>query len=106
MFIGMTVLNPNNTTHTLKIIPRFYPSGNVTLDITREDYSPGFSLLLLPIIQDGYMYLPFDHEFENASSWSVKVSESDEVVYRGKIYVTDQSDDTQGFKLSKDIFVL
>ncbi len=102
----MNILNPNNSTHTLKIIPRFYPMGDVILELKSEETKAISQLTITPTISNGYMFLQFEKTFKNASNWQVKVTEESEIVYRGKIFVTSQSADTQNYKTTKDIFLL
>ncbi|MEL1243526.1 hypothetical protein AAEO56_04570 [Flavobacterium sp. DGU11] len=102
----MNILNPNNTTHTLKIIPRFYPLGDVVLELAGEEREPGSTITIVPTISNGYMFLQFEKAFKNTSNWQVKVTEENEILYRGKIFVTSQAADTQNYKTTKDIFLL
>ncbi|AWH84934.1 hypothetical protein HYN59_07245 [Flavobacterium album] len=102
----MNILNPNNTTHTLKIIPRFYPLSDVVLELVSEEREPGSTITILPTISNGYMFLQFDKAFKNATNWQVKVTGGNEIVYRGKLLVTSQASDTQNYKTTKDIFLL
>lgn len=102
----MNLLNPNNTTHILKIIPRFYPVGDVSVELTNGVAGDTSLITVTPTISNGYMFLQFEKAFEENSSWQVKVTGENEIVYRGKIFVTGQSADTQNYKTTKDIFLL
>ena len=102
----MNILNHNNTTHILKIIPRFYLMGDVVLELKSEETKAISQLTITPRISNGYMFLQFEKAFEKASNWQVKVTEESEIVYRGKLFVTDQTADTQHYKTTKDIFLL
>lgn len=100
----MNVFSPDDTTHTLKIIPRFYPVGSVTVSIKDEADKEVFTTSGMPTITDGYLYFDITKTFENKSNHQIQITGQDEVVYRGKIFVTDQADDTQAYKISKDVF--
>lgn len=102
----MNVINPNNTSHQLKIIPRFYPDGSVSLQLKDEFTKVVTTISIDPVITDGYMYLTFNHTFKNNSNYQVMVSENDEVVYRGKLFATTQWADTQNYKLTNEAFTL
>ena len=48
------------------------------------------------------MYLSFDYNFEDKYKYQMKIHESDEDVFRGKILCTTQ--ETQDYKLTKDLY--
>lgn len=98
----MNVFNPNDTIHTLKVIPRFYPDGDVTIKLHFKERGEPFTQTLTPIIADGYMTIFIDKVFSNNQNMSITISQADEIVYRGKIFVTDQA--TQEYSLTDDIF--
>lgn len=102
----MTVLYPSVTDHTLEIIPRYYPQGNVTLVLYNEATQKSESFIVAPTELNGYLYLSFTKEFANNSTYQVCIEQATDVVYRGKLLVTDQAGDTQDFQISKDVFVL
>lgn len=100
----MNILNPDNVNHELIIIPRFYPEGSVLLELKSEGFGETITHTLTAFIEDGYMYLSFEQDFNNNSRYSVKITKGGDVVYRGKIFVTDQAADTQNYKISKGVF--
>ncbi len=102
----MNILDPNTTTHTLKIIPRFYPIGDVSLEVVNEETKGVDTYIITPVVSKGYMYLEFEKTFQEASGWRVKIAAADEIVYRGKLFVTARVPDTQEYKTTKDIFLL
>lgn len=102
----MTVLNPSDTDHTLKIVPRYYPQGNVTLVLYDEATQKSESVVVAPDELNGYLYVSFTKTFLDNSNYQVCIEQATDVVYRGKIFVTNQAGDTQGYQISKDIFVL
>lgn len=102
----MNVINPNSASHQLRVIPRFYPDGSVSMLLKDEFTKTETTIVIDPVIADGYMFLTFNHTFENNSNYRVTISKDGEVVYRGKIFATTQWDDTQNYKITNDAFTL
>ncbi len=96
------VINPDNTTHTLKVIPRFYPN----LDITVYLYNEATQVTETPSntynITNGKLNVTFDFTFVNKDRHQIKISEGEKVVYRGKLVTTNQ--DPQDFKLTDGLY--
>lgn len=102
----MKVLSPLNTEHEIVLIPRYYSYGSISLELLNEYSDELFTYELTPVISGGYLYLNFTQAFDNNSNFRIKVIFEDEIIYRGKLFVTDQSDDLQDYKITKDIFTL
>lgn len=100
----MKVLNPENTNHEIVFIPRYYPGGDVVLSLINETTKEESEYTVTPLITDGLMYLNFEETFHNNSRFHITVKESENIVFRGILFVTDQSEDTQNYKISKGIF--
>ena len=100
----MKVLNPFNVEHELVIIPRYYTTSNVNIVLKDELTSDVFNYSVTPLNIDGYMYLNFEENFTNNTNYQLTVNSGLEVIYRGKVFVTDQSNDTQNYKITKDTF--
>ena len=100
----MKVLNPFNVVHEIVIVPRYYTNSNVNLVLKDELTSEVLNYTVTPITIDGYMYLNFEESFINNTNYQLTINEGLEVVYRGKIFVTDQANDTQNYKITKDTF--
>ena len=98
----MKVIDPTDTTHELKIVPRYYPIGAlvVTLknEITKTEYTPANTYRIL----DGFLYSAFTYTFTNKDRYQIKITEGTEVVYRGKIFVTTQT--PQDYKITDGIY--
>ena len=93
----MNVVNPNNTNHNLKIIPRFYPSGDLVFELDNDQIIDNTYYF-----DGGYIYLTFELDILEGQKFQIKITENNEVVYRGKLIATSQ--DTQTFKASKDLY--
>lgn len=100
----MIVLNPANTAHNLKVIPRFYPSGEVSISLFNEGTKETATFTDTAYNLDGYMYVSINAELADKSNYQIKIMQEEEIVYRGKIFVTTQYNDTQNYKITKDIF--
>lgn len=102
----MNVVSPSVTSHQLKVVPRFYPVGQCVLRLKNKVTGVATTQNIEPVISDGYLYADYTHTFKNLDSYQVEMTRGDEVVYRGKIFATDQFDDTQDYKITKDVFTL
>jgi len=98
----MKVVNPNDTEHTLQLIPRFYPTGEVVLSLYNEFTTITTDVDNIYITTYGNLFITFDFEFENNSKYQIKITEADEVVYRGKLMATTQT--PQDFKLTNNVY--
>lgn len=98
----MTAVNPNDTLFSFRIIPRFYPIGSVTLEITSETTKEKTEVLNAYSINNGYLDIGFEFSFTDKEKYSLKIYNEDGVIYRGKIIATEQQ--PQEYKLTKDLF--
>jgi len=97
----MKIVLPSDTTHSIDLIPRFYPTSivlNLYNETTREstDVASTFSVV------DGIMNVSFDFTFTENQKYQIKIKESDEVVYRGKLIATSQA--PQDYKLTEGLY--
>ena len=101
----MKIVNPDNSTHNVKLIPRAYTFDDITLNLynesTKEEtdivlvYGSGFN------ISAGYLTITFDYDFTDGDKYQVKLTSS-EVLYRGKLMATTQ--DTQAYSQTTDLY--
>ena len=98
----MIVVNPDNTTHTTKLIPRFAPTGSVVYELfnetTRESDTPVNSY----VFTDGILSITYDFNFENNSKYQIKIIEGESVIFRGKLIATNQT--PQDYKSDDGIY--
>lgn len=96
----MIHLLPSNTTHEFNFIPRFMPTGILTLELYDE------TLQTTETIDNSYAYanglttITFDLVCIESQNFQLKISQGTDVIYRDKIFVTSQN--TQEFKVTKD----
>lgn len=86
----MNVVNPNNTTHTLTLIPRFYVSGKVVLLVYKESTQVETDVENFYLIDKGYLSITFDFNFEDRDKYQYKLVSDNEVIYRGLIFATSE----------------
>jgi hypothetical protein len=96
----MKIIDPNNTTHDIRLIPRYYTDELIVLELTNEATNFKTIVSNMYLITDGYLNIQFDFEFSNKDRYSFKLTDTNGVLYRGKIYAT--SEETQDYKQSTD----
>ena len=79
----MKILNPNNTTHTITLQPRFNPSSNLTLDFTNEVTDLVTNLSNSYTFVSGVLNITFDIDVLEGDRFSIEIKESNNVIYRG-----------------------
>ncbi len=127
----MNIINPTDPIHEIKIIPRFTPTAGLELELFNEEtkavttvdfqfveyyllLQSGDFLLLQDgsyfvtktespyYYLDGYLYLNFELDILEGQKFQIKITENNNVLYRGKLMATSQP--TQTFKASKDLY--
>jgi len=98
----MKVVNPNNTSHEIIIIPRQYSYSVLELSLYNEETQVTNIITNTHVTVDGLLYIFFDYDFIDGQKFQVKISEGSEVLYRGKLMVTSQN--AQSFKASNELF--
>jgi len=96
------IINPINTTHTLRIIPRFNPSDSLVLNIkdTTTNLDDDISLSSYAFTTTGGIEFSFGLVATNETRYQLTISEGTEIVYRGIAIATSQ--DTQEYQLTND----
>lgn len=99
----MKVINPEAEIHEVEIIPRFSPVGEVQLILYNEATQENIILECEFTISDGIGNLVFvKNDFVKGQKYQFKLLNNDNVLYRGKMTVTDQ--EPQEYKLTKDFY--
>lgn len=99
----MKVLLPINTSHSISFIPRFYPTGVLSMDITKEGYDTLVTVTPSYSVNNGLINLDFDLTGVEQDRFSVKITEGSNTVFKGKLFFTSQN--SQDFKLTKDTYI-
>lgn len=99
----MKVLLPNNISHSITVIPRYYPTNTLSLEVIKEGYDSTETIVPSYSISSGVMTLNFDLTGVAQDRFLLKLTEDSNLVFIGKVFFTEQ--ETQGFKLTKDTYI-
>jgi len=97
----MKVLNPNNATHSISLVPRYYPDDVVVFTIYNEATKVNTVIPNTYVIDNGLFTINFDYTFTNKDKFQFKIEDTD-IIFRGKLLITDQQ--TQEYRLTNDIY--
>lgn len=98
----MKVVNFNNNSHHLNILPRYYPNLDITVTLTNEITQEETIVTAEYMTVNGLMGVSFDYNFIKGYKYQIKITNEDGVLYRDKIIATDQ--DPQEFKQTNDLY--
>jgi len=91
----MIVVDPNDTIHSISILPRYYKSltSNIDVFFTNEDTRKDINHRTSVYIDDGHLFLTTHANFKENATYRVKIVNNDinEIVFRGKIFATKQN---------------
>jgi|TARA_R110000764_G_scaffold54226_2_gene118150 hypothetical protein len=98
------IVTSENTNHSLKIVPRYYPCNPLTLTISDSAVNSSVDITPSYYESNNKLVIKFDYTFTENSRYRVSLTDTsnNEVVYRGKLIMTTQ--ETQEFKLTTDKF--
>ncbi len=97
----MVIINPNNTKHTIYIIPRYYNIDNPhTFSIKNNNTTVSVTPSVVRTIDSGYISYEFDLVTTEGVGYDIKITDSvtTNVVWRGKMFATTQV--TQQYKIN------
>ena len=97
------VIDPTNSTHTLNVIPRFYPDNAIVVSLYNEASKVTNTPSATYSITNGTLNIDFTFTFVDKDRHQIKVTEGTDVVYRGKLLTTSQ--EPQDFKLTNDLYI-
>ena len=97
----MIVVNPTNETHTIKLIPRYYPTGVFKFDLYNEVTKVTDVIVHTYSVTDGIMTIVFDYNFTEQSKYQIKLEDSG-IIFRGKLIATSQN--PQNYQQTKDLY--
>ena len=97
------VVIPTDTTHEIRFIPRAYPENVLIVTIVDEFTEAETILSNNYYIDKGYMFVEFDHTFEERDNYRLTISSDSDVIYRGNLFATSQN--PQDFKLSQGVYL-
>jgi len=95
------IVDPNLSTHTIKIVPRYNPSNALTLTITDSTLGTDTNVTTSYTTGGDYkLSLVFSYTFTDEHSYQLKLTDdvTTEIVYRGLVLATTQT--AQDYKLT------
>lgn len=98
----MIVVIPTNTNHIVKVIPRFYPSDEITVELYNETNKEKTIVANNYIVVDGNIFFDFDYTFTDGQKFQIKIYNSTGVIFRGKLIATSQT--PQNFKQTNNLY--
>ena len=96
------VIDPSNSTHTLSVVPRFYPTTSLVVALYNEATNVTATPSATYVITNGKLDITFTFTFAENDRHQLKVTEGTQVVYRGKTLTTSQ--EPQDFKLTNGLY--
>lgn len=99
----MTVINPSTTTHTLNVVPRYYPDSALVVSLYNEATSVTTTPTNTYNITNGKLNITFTFTFVENDRHQVKITEGTNVVYRGKTITTSQ--EPQDYSLTNGLYI-
>ena len=100
----MEVLTTSTATQSLKIVPR-KDSTNPTLELTDKSKRTTSTVSVTKTDEGEYMKLSGSFSLKEGVSYSFKVKDGSEVIYRGLIFCTDQTD-LDKYDVNKDDYIV
>ena len=97
----MIVLNPTDETHTIVIVPRRY-NTLVTLFLRNENTDFTEVIETTASINNTYLEIELTKELFESDSFELQVNDAQGLNFRGKIFVTAQTD-LENYKINTDI---
>lgn len=94
----MIVIDPNDTTHFIRVIPRNYDNNANTFNLYDETNRDTTSITNTKVLSNGFAIYEVDLTVSEGEEFSVKINDGNTVVWRGKIFVTSQT--TQAYKIN------
>lgn len=95
----MIVLNPDTTSHSIKVVPRTYALNSQVITLINEDTYQEQTVTLDAIsLCSGYLTANFTLTVNEGDRYSIKIVNANDVIdYRGLIFVTSQA--TQNYSV-------
>lgn len=93
----MKVVNPANTTHSIKLVPRYYSSDTLTLLLINQTTKEQTTVAQTNTTVNGLTTFTFDFTFAERDKFTFKITDLNGVIFRGDIFATSQA--TQDFNI-------
>ena len=96
------VIDPTDSTHTLNVVPRFYPTNEIVVYLYNEASKVEATPTNTYNITNGKLNITFAFTFVDKDRHQLKVTENDVIVYRGKLLSTTQ--EPQDYKQTDSLY--
>jgi len=97
----MIVINPDDTVHQLVFIPR-YDIESVTLILRNKETNETETTTQSTTYANGYMTISLTKTVLETQSYEMEVRDDETVLFRDKIFCTDQTD-LENYQVNPDI---
>ena len=97
----MIIIDHNQSSHVISVIPRTYSVANAhTFALTDDDFRTTTNVSNTKALNDGYIDYTVTINTSEGKGYSLKITDdvTTEVVWRGKIFATDQT--TQEYRIN------
>lgn len=98
----MKVVNPINTTHETILIPRYYPTNELFLELYNESTKVSTNVENTYNVLNGNLTITYDFTFQENDKFQFVIKENNDVVYRGKLIAISQT--PTEYKLTNGIY--
>jgi hypothetical protein len=99
----MKVLMPKNESHTIKLHPRFYPSGVLNCKFSKDGAHTFTDLIPTYSVLNGVMNLAFELKGAEGDKYTLKLTENEKIVYRCRLFFTSQK--PQDYKTTNQKYI-
>ena len=98
----MNIVSPDTDSHSIVIIPRYYPIGVITLELYNESEQATYSLDNVYSVANGRMTIDFVFNFSENDKYQIKLIQNNDTLYIGKLMATRQ--DIQKLKDTHNLY--
>lgn len=99
---SMKVVSPDSGSHIIAVIPRYYGFADAVLTLSNLSKDVDEEVAHTEQLADGVLDISFDYAFNEGEKYTVKLMESNEVIWRGNLFATTQ--ETQDFDITKNYY--
>jgi hypothetical protein len=86
----MKIIYAENTTHVITLIPRYYPTGSVIVELENQTTRAKGNVTNSYTITDGIMTVTFEIVVKNKDNFYFTISKDGKIIYKGQIIVKDE----------------
>lgn len=86
----MKIIYAENTTHEIRLIPRYYPEGSIIMELENQVTRTKGNVTNSYEIIDGNMIVTFEMVVKNKDNYYFTLSKEGKIIYKGQIIVKDE----------------